>query len=284
MNRQGTSPLWLKGMAFSVSVVLGAVFTFIIGSALFALWAGKAFHLLSPVWAPSRGMFGVLPMVYGSLLLSTTALCLGWTLALGCACMMRSVAPRWLRRCLMGALRFMTAIPTVVYGFASVFLLVPLIRDMLGGAGFSLLAAAVVLALQGVPAMALVMDASMSAVEQQTALTTAALGMTPLQALSWVVLPKARGGLVAAGTLGFGRAVGDTLLPVMLAGNAVQFAVSPLDSLRTLTAHIGLVLASDVGGAENLSLLLSGGILLTLSSCVNLFARALLRRAHRETA
>ena len=81
--------------------------------------------------------------------------------------------------------------------------------------------------------------------------------------------------LLTAAVLGFGRALGDTLLPTMLAGNAVQFARSPLDSMRSLTAHIGLVLSSDMGGGEHLSLLLAGGLLLIGSVCVSLLARNL---------
>jgi phosphate transport system permease protein len=182
----------------------------------------------------------------------------------------------------MGFLRFMTAIPTVIYGFAAVFLLVPLIRNALGGSGFCWLAAGTMLAVQGVPTMTLIMNEAMRSVEEETFLTAAALGMTPLQNLSRVVIPTSRSGLISAGMLGFGRALGDTLLPTMLAGNAVQFARSPLDSMRTLTAHIGLVLSSDMGGGENLSLLLAGGLLLLGRVAVSLLARRLSAGKQRD--
>jgi phosphate transport system permease protein len=111
-------------------------------------------------------------------------------------------------------------------------------------------------------------------VEEETALTAAALGMTPLQNLSRIVIPASRPWLLSAAVIGFGRALGDTLLPTMLAGNAVQFALSPLDSMRTLTAHIGLVLSSDIGGGEHRSLLLAGGLLLAGSVAVRLLAHS----------
>ena len=175
----------------------------------------------------------------------------------------------------MGILRFMTAVPTVVYGFTATFVLVPVIRGALGGTGFCWLAAASMLALQGVPTMTLVMDGAMRSRSAETALTASALGMTPLQHLARVAIPGSRRALLTAAVLGFGRALGDTLLPTMLAGNAVQFARSPLDSMRSLTAHIGLVLSSDIGGGEHLSLLLAGGLLLIGSVCVSLLARNL---------
>ncbi|NLL36178.1 MAG: ABC transporter permease, partial [Fretibacterium sp.] len=103
----------------------------------------------------------------------------------------------------------------------------------------------------------------------------------PEQNLSSIVLPASRPWMASAAVLGFGRALGDTLLPSMLAGNAVQFASSPLDSMRTLTAHIGLVLSSDIGGGEHLSLLLAGGLLLLGSVTVTLFVHHLSGRGRR---
>jgi phosphate transport system permease protein len=129
------------------------------------------------------------------------------------------------------------------------------------------------LSIQGVPTMTLLMNEALRFAEEETSLTATALGMTPLQNLCHIVIPAARPWLISAAVIGFGRALGDTLLPTMLAGNAVQFALSPLDSMRTLTAHIGLVLSSDIGGGEHRSLLLSGGLLLAGSVTVSLLAR-----------
>jgi phosphate transport system permease protein len=268
-------PSWLRALAFSIGVMLSAVFSFILCSALEVLYLGQAFSLFGPVWDPYAGKFGIVPMIYSSLLLSVSSLCGGWFLALGCCCLLRGVAPRWFACVLMGILRLMTAIPTVVYGFAAVFVLVPLIRNALGGSGFCWLAAGTMLSIQGVPAMALLMNEALRSVEEETVITSVALGMTRLQNLSRIVIPAARPWLISAAVLGFGRALGDTLLSTMLAGNAVQFALSPLDSMRTLTAHIGLVLSSDIGGGEHQSLLLAGGLLLISSLLVSLFARRL---------
>ena len=275
MRPSHSAPLWLRVLACFVGSVLSTVFAFILFSALDALRAGQGLFLFGPVWDPRAGRFGIAAMIHASFLLALSSLGAGWLLSLGCCCMLRGAAPRPAARFLMGILRFMTAVPTVVYGFTATFVLVPVIRSALGGTGFCWLAAASMLALQGVPTMTLVMDGAMRSRSAETALTASALGMTPLQHLARVAIPGSRRALLTAAVLGFGRALGDTLLPTMLAGNAVQFARSPLDSMRSLTAHIGLVLSSDIGGGEHLSLLLAGGLLLIGSVCVSLLARNL---------
>ena len=281
MFSSSSSPPWLRTVSLGVGAILASVFAFILFSALAALLRGVEWEFFGAVWSPREEKFGLLPMICGSLILSFSALALGWVLSLGCCCTLRGLGPRWLAKILLTSLRFMTAIPTVVYGFAAVFLLVPVIRSAFGGSGFSWLAAAVMLALQGVPAMTLTMDGALQSVEEQTSLTAAALGLTPVQHLTWVVLPASKKWLLSSALLGYGRALGDTLLPIMLAGNAPQFAASPLESLRTLTAHIGLTLSTGAGGGERSSLLLAGGLLLVNSMIVSLTARAL---AGREPA
>ena len=283
MRPSHSAPLWLRVLACLTGGVLSTVFAFILFSSLEALGMGRGLFLFGPVWDPRAGRFGIAAMIHASFLLAFSSLCAGWLLSLGCCGMLQGAASRPVARVLMGILRFMTAIPTVVYGFAATFALVPIIRNALGGTGFCWLAAASMLALQGVPTMTLVMDGAMRALSAETALTASSLGMTPLQRLAWVTIPASRAPLLSAAVLGFGRALGDALLPTMLAGNAVQFARSPLDSLRSLTAHISLVLSSDIGGGEHLSLLLAGGLLLAGSVCVSLLARSLRlgRRASR---
>ena len=272
-------PLLLRALALSVSGLLGTVIAFILLSGVEALVRGQGLGLLGAAWNPAGGKFGILTMIQCSLLLAFSSLCLGWSLSLGCCCALNGLAPRWAARGLLGLLTMMTAVPTVVYGFAAVFLLVPLIRDALGGTGFCWLTAGLLLALQGVPTMTFVMDGAVRSLAAETRLTATALGLSPVQHLSRVVLPLASRSLLSAAVLGLGRAVGDALLPTMLAGNAIRFAHSPLDSMRTLTAHISLVLSSDIGGGEHLSLLLAGALLLTFCAVFSLLARRLSQRA-----
>lgn len=233
--------------------------------------------LFGSVWQPENGSFGIRPMIAATVLLAFSSLVLGWLLALGCVCFTHGLGPKWASKLLSAALRVMTSVPTVVYGFTAAFLLVPAVRDGLGGSGFCWLSASLVLSFQITPTIALSMESAVASFEKETELTSAALGLTPAQNLACVVLPASRRWLWSSAILGFGRAAGDTLIPTMLAGNAVQYARGPLDAMRTLTAHIGLVLSSDVGGTAYLSLFVAGGILLAISALANA-AFHLLRR------
>lgn len=276
MNDNKNTPLWLKASAVYVSSLMSALFVFIAVCALDGLLKGGT-SLFGSVWDPEGGRFGITPMIWASALLSFSSLAIGWTFAVGCCCFIHGFGPKPAARVLSWILRIMTAIPTVVYGFASVFLLVPLIRNGLGGSGFSWLTASLVLSLLIMPTMVLSMDSAFRTIGSETYMTSAALGLTPEQNVAMVVLPASGKWIWSSALLGFGRAAGDTLIPTMLAGNAVQYADTPLDAMRTLTAHIGLVLSSDVGGTAYLSLFVAGGILLFVSIAANIMFR-LVRR------
>lgn len=234
--------------------------------------------LFTSVWAPDAAKFGILPMIAGTAALSLSALVLGWLVSFGCLLHIGGFGGKFSASLLSSLLRMMTAIPTVVYGFASVFLLVPLIRSGLGGSGFSWLTASLVLALLITPTMVLAMESAVLPRLEEARITGASLGLSRVETLVWAAIPASRDGLWAAALLGFGRAAGDTMIPTMLAGNAVQYPGKPIEAIRTLTAHIGLVLSSDVGGTAYYSLFVAGGLLLLFSAGANMIVRAIRRR------
>ena len=119
------------------------------------------------------------------------------------------------------------------------------------------------------------MHSQLSQVDATLRLATAALGLSPVQELLWVILPLCSRGIVAAGILGFGRALGDTLVALMLSGNAPQLPHSPLDAIRTLTAHIALVVATDSQSTAYNSIFASGLIIFSLTAAINLTLRRL---------
>ena len=278
MKHSNNAPVLLRSIALSVSAILGTVIAFILISGIDALLKGRGLSFFNANWNPNAGHFGILTMIQASILLAVSSLCIGWCLSLGCCCILNGLAPKFMAKILMLVLTLMAAIPTVVYGFAAVFLLVPIIREALGGTGFCWLTASMMLALQGVPTMTFIMNGAVHTISAETKLTASALGLSSTEHLSRVVIPVAYKSLISAAILGLGRAVGDALIPTMLAGNAIRFAKTPIDSMRTLTAHISLVLSSDIGGGEHLSLLIAGALLLIFCAVVSLVSRRLARR------
>ncbi|OUO93269.1 ABC transporter permease subunit [Cloacibacillus sp. An23] len=281
MTADRKAPFLLRASAAYVTALLASVFVFIIFCAAEGFYMSGG-ELFSSVWKPEAHRFGILPMIAATAALSLSALALGWLVSFGCVCYIHGFGGKRSGALLLSLLRMMTAVPTVVYGFASVFLLVPFIRDGFGGSGLSWMTATFILALLITPTMVLTMDGAVEQAARESRLAAASLGLSRAEHLAFVVLPSCREWLWGAALLGFGRAAGDTMIPTMLAGNAVQYPVSPLAAIRTLTAHIGLVLSSDVGGTAYYSLFAAGGILLALSTGANLIFRTLRGRKRRE--
>lgn len=257
--------------ALSVAAILGFLFWFTL-----PVFQGAALPaVLSWHWRPVQGEFGILPMIAGSLALSLSALLLAFPAGVGICCFAHGIGPARLARPLLAVVRFMTSVPTVVYGLVSVFLLVPLVRAGFSGSGFAWLTAALTLAVLVLPTIVLLLDQQFRHAQARIGLAAAALGFTPAQQMTRLTLPLSTRGLGMAATLGFGRAIGDTLVPLMLAGNAPQLPHSSLDSIRTLTAHIALVVSTDSQSAAYGSLFAAGLILFLVSLLVNLGMRRL---------
>ena len=187
-----------------------------------------------------------------------------------------------LRTGLKALIRFMTGIPTVVYGFSAIFLLVPLIREGLGGAGLCVLAAGMMLAVLVTPVMTLFFVDSLLGVNSAHIQAAQALGANKIQRLLYVMIPQALPGMATGFVLATGRAVGDTLIALMLAGNAIAVPQSLLDPARTLTGHIALVKAADYGSLEFRSIF-ACGIALYLFSALNVIIVRIFEKMQKET-
>ncbi len=268
----GRASLWAFA-ALAVASVL-AILGFLAAFSLPIFSDGRLSRVLTWTWQPLQGEFGVLPMMTGTLLLATSAVALALPMGVGVCGFAHGVGPRSLGRLVRGIVQFMTGIPTVVYGFVSVFLLVPLVRATFGStSGYCWLSAALTLAFLTLPTVVIVLDGHLRHLDSALRLGAAALGLNPAQQFAWVFLPASSRGLLAAALLAFGRAVGDTLVSLMVAGNAPLVPSSPLAPLRTLTAHIGLVLAADVHSTAYHSLFLSGVLLFGVTALVSLGVR-----------
>jgi phosphate transport system permease protein len=261
--------LLFSAAGISMCLVL-AVFAFLMAFA-WPVFAGQEWKaLLSMDWRPFQGHYGILPMIQGSLALTATAMLVAYPLGIGLCLFCSGIGPDWAARFLRGLIQFMAGIPTVVYGFVAAFTLVPFLRHHFSvGTGYSWLAASIVLSFLVLPTVVLIGLSAVHRVQQDLSLTCSALGLSKVQSLVSVIFPAAWPGLLAAGLLGFGRAVGDTLIALMLAGNAPQTPNSMLDSIRVLTAHIALVVATDSQSPAYRSVFVAGCLLFAIAAVIN---------------
>jgi len=258
------------------ALVTITVFIFWEGIPLIAS-AGLKNFLLSSHWAPTRGHFGILAMIISSVFVTLGALILGVPLGLACAITLAEFAPERVKILLKPTLELLAGIPSVVYGFLGVVWLVPLIRDYLGGPGLSLLAGSVILGIMILPTVISISIDALSAVPDLYRDGSIALGATNWQTVHRVVLPAASSGIITAIILGMGRAIGETMAVIMVAGNALKIPTSVLDPVRTLTANIALELGY-ASGRHREALFATGIVLFVIIMILNLTASAITRR------
>jgi len=242
--------------------------------ALFVLLEGwTALPLIfGPVWNPEEGLYGVLPMVGGSAAVTLGALLLAVPTGVGTALFLTEAASPGVAAAARPFLQALAGIPSVVYGFVGLTVLVPAIRQSLGGPGFSVLAGALVLAVMILPTIAAVAEDALRALPPAYREGAMALGATPWQAVRRVLLPAARSGLVTAVVLGLGRALGETMAVLMVTGNVASTPTSPLAPARTLTGSIAMEMGYAVGRHRE-ALFATGTLLLAIVMGVNILAR-----------
>ncbi len=245
--------------AFLSAAVTVLVFGFMAVLGLPVIQEGQLLQILWGPWSPDHHIYGIRPMILGTLCIASFGLVTAVPLSLGCAAFITVTAPKGPARLLHRLVRLMTGIPTVIYGFVGIFLLVPLIRDIGGrGSGLSILSAGLLLAVLVSPTMILFFADGLAAVPRAYCHAVTALGGTRVQRLVYVLLPQAWRSILAGVVLGFGRAVGDTMIALMLAGNAVAPPETVLDAARSLTAHIALIIAADFDSLEFRTLYICG--------------------------
>ena len=266
---------FLLGGAAVISVAVTLLifgFMAVLGAPL--LKGGAFLRLFTAPWLPGQGVYGIAPMIVGTLAIAGLAMVFSFPVSLGCAALVNGLGRGPLPALLHRLVRFMTGIPTVVYGFAGIFLLVPLVREWAGrGSGLCILSAALLLAILVAPTMILFFVDAFSNVPRTNLLAADALGATPVQRLVHVVIPCSWPGLTSGVVLASGRAVGDTLIALMIAGNAAILPGSLLDPARSLTAHIALVVAADFDSLEFRTLFACGIVLYLCTTVMVILAR-----------
>lgn len=254
-----------KALLFSTCVSASLtllILGFMVVLGLPLLEGGLFFDLLSQPWSPREGLYGIYPMIVGTLAIAFLGVLFAFPLSLGCASLISVLGPKPVSLLLKRVVQFMTGVPTVIYGFVGIFLLVPFIRELFqAGSGMCILSASLMLAILVSPTMILFFTDSFDQVPNSYLNAVDALGGNRGQKFVYVVLPCAWKGILTGVVLGTGRALGDTLVALMIAGNAVQVPGSVLDSARTLTAHIALVIAADYESLEFKSIFACGIVL-----------------------
>jgi phosphate transport system permease protein len=268
--------LLLLALSAVGSLALITIFIFLEGFPLILSTGVKNF-IFSSHWAPTKGHFGILAMIISSVLVTIGAMVLGVPLGLSCAIVLAEFSPKRLKMVLKPTLELLAGIPSVVYGFLGVVWLVPPIRNYLGGPGLSLLAASIILGIMILPTVISISIDALTAVPDLYRDGSLALGATRWQTVSRVVLPAAKSGIITAVILGMGRAIGETMAVIMVAGNALQIPHSILDPVRTLTSNIALELGYAAGRHRE-ALFATGIVLFIIIMVLNLSATLITRR------
>ena len=265
-------------IALSSISVLALIAFFIFGEGLPLIWKiGPKAFLFGERWVPSKGEFGILPMIIGSFWVTFGALLLGIPLGLACSIFLCEWAPPLAGTLLRPAIQLLAAIPSVIYGFWGLVVLVPLVRNHLGGPGLSILSGSVILGFMILPTIISISEDSLRAIPPSYKAGGLALGATHWQTIWRVLIPASRSGIVASIILGMGRALGETMAMIMILGNAVKMPSSFLDSARTLTTNIGIEMGYATGDHRQ-ALFATGVILFFIIMILNSSAIILSRR------
>ena len=230
-----------------IAVVVICVFLFVNGVPAMAE-IGFFDFLLGETWRPTSGLYGIMPMILGSIYVTAGAIIVGVPLGLLTAVFMAYFCPPKLYKVLKPAVELMAGIPSVVYGFFGLVVMVPLVRTTLGGRGTSMLTASLLLGIMILPTIIGVSESAIRAVPRSYYEGSLALGATKERSVFFSVLPAAKSGVLAAVVLGIGRAIGETMAVIMVAGNQARMPGGLLEGVRTLTANIVM----EMGYAQDL--------------------------------
>lgn len=222
-----------------LSVALICLFLFINGIPAMAE-IGVFDFLLGQKWKPSNNIYGILPMILGSVYVTAGAIIIGVPIGVLTAVFMAKYCPKKIYRVLKPAVELLAGIPSVVYGFFGLVVVVPFIRDVFGGTGTSMLTASILLGIMILPTIIGVSESAIRAVPDSYYEGSLALGATHERSVFFATLPAAKSGIMAGVILGIGRAIGETMAVIMIAGNQPRMPKGLLEGVRTLTSNIVL--------------------------------------------
>lgn len=260
-----------------VAVILICVFLFASGIPAIGK-IGFTEFLTGTIWRPQNDLYGILPMIIGSIYVTAGALIIGVPIGIFTAIFMAHFCPPWLYKIMKPATNLMAGIPSVVYGFFGLVILVPFVRDTFGGRGLSVLTASILLGLMILPTIISMSESAIRAVPKSYYEGGLALGASHERSVFSTVVPAAKSGIFAGVVLGLGRAIGETMAVMMVAGNQTIIPEHITDGVRTLTINIVM----EMGYAADLhreALIATAVVLFVFILIINLSFSLLKRRS-----
>jgi phosphate transport system permease protein len=235
-------------------------------------------------WYPLSGRYGMLPLITGSLMVTVIALLLAVPMALGAAIFMSELAPQAMRNGLKILLEVLASVPSVVFGFLGIILVGPWIQNALGlSTGLNAFSAGLLLAFMALPTIASVADEALQAVPRSLREASLALGASRMQTIRQITFPAASSGIIAGVMLGIGRAIGETMTVMMVAGGSAQISLSPMAPVRTMTGTIAAEMGEVVMGDDHYRALFMIGLLLFLITLgINTLSGIIINRIRRR--
>lgn len=267
----------ISALASIFAVAIICIFLFINGVpamgeiGIFQFLAGR-------VWKPGNDIYGILPMILGSLYVTAGAIIVGVPIGILTAVFLSRFCPRKAYQVIKPAVDLLAGIPSVVYGFFGLVVIVPVMSDLFGGSGKSILTASVLLGIMILPTIIGVSESAINAVPDSYYEGALALGASHERSVFFATLPAAKSGILAGVILGVGRAIGETMAVIMVAGNQPRMPKGVLEGVRTLTANIVM----EMGYATDLhreALIATAVVLFVFILIINLSCSILNRRA-----
>lgn len=238
---------------------------------------GVTDFLFGTKWKASSGYYGIFPMIIGSILVTGIAVVIGVPIGILCAVFMSHYCPKKLYRFVKPAINLLAGIPSIVYGFFGLVVIVPIMKELFGGSGKSLLTAGILLGIMILPTVIKTTESSLNAVPKSYYEGALALGATHERSVFFASLPAAKSGILAAIILGVGRAIGETMAVILVAGNQTVIPKSITSGIRTLTSNIVMEMGY-AGGLHREALIATGVVLFVFILIINLCFSALKRR------
>ncbi|MEJ2207903.1 MAG: phosphate ABC transporter permease subunit PstC [Anaerolineae bacterium] len=273
----------IRAAGFSAIFFVILIFVFLLREGAPAFWETSPSNFFGRRWYPNEELFGTLPLILGSLLVTAGAVAIALPLGLATAVFIRELAPNWLREILKPLIEVLAGIPSVVLGFLGMVAISPLLREMLNlPTGLTAFTGSLMLAYMALPTIISVAEDAIDAVPKEYRDGALAMGATHWQTIWRVVLPAARSGVIIAVMLGIGRAIGETMAVMMVTGNAARIPAewnALFLPARTMTATIAAEMGEVAQGSVHYHVLFAVGILLfVVTFIINAVASAVVIR------